>query len=885
MKRRLIKIGMWFFGTILSLMLIITLLLYIFKDEICGYAIQELNKHLKTPVSVAEVDLTFWRTFPNLSIDFNKVFIRDGLPQSTNSDTLLYTEQIRLKFNPIDIWYEDYKVQSVEIKPGSIKLKVNDKGEVNYDIFKETPDTTSSNLSFKLQNVYFENVRLSYENNATKQYYHTHLNDLTFNGDFSKETTTINANSNLQIENISSGAVSLISNKPASFDLNINIDSKKGKVEIPTASVLINNLPFQLKGNVDTNQMAFELHSKDILLTDLANNFSFEQMNNINQFKGSGKVYFDLFINGNLKNNEPTQVACSFGVNQGSLTEPQNNITLRDINCKGTYSNKGGPEKEYLEIKDVKFSSLGGPFNAELMVTEFKNPVIKGKAKGHLNLGILHALFRVPMVENLSGSASVNSDFHAQVSYLPDESSNIDIKKCEGDVELQRVNLKLKDDKRTFSDMSGMIYLKGDEAGISNGKVKLGKSDLGINGVFKNIFKYFNGKGNLNANIDLISSNIDVEDLGTTTKQDKVEDGRRFVLPNDIEGNLNLSAGNLSYGLHSYNQIFGKLNIKGRKLSFENLSLINAETKVSGSLIIAENNPEIFNISTYLTSNNIKFKPLFKEWNSFQQDVITADNISGNATANVTFEAPFDYRKGILSSLIKAKVYMKITDGHLKNVDAFKSITNSLASSNYVKTILGLDKIKSFEKKLLDLKFETLENTFTIQNGKLEIPAMLVQSSAMDVTISGTHTFENIVDYRFGFNLRDITRQEKNQYGTIIDDGTGIRMYMRMYGNINNPTIEWDKQSKKDQLKQDIEKEKATLKSILKTELGLFDKDSTVQIYKEVKRQKEIISIDFEDEESNSSNTKEPSKDKKNKKFQKWKTEAEGEKKETIKFD
>jgi hypothetical protein len=133
--------------------------------------------------------------------------------------------------------------------------------------------------------------------------------------------------------------------------------------------------------------------------------------------------------------------------------------------------------------------------------------------------------------------------------------------------------------------------------------------------------------------------------------------------------------------------------------------------------------------------------------------------------------------------------------------------------------------------------------------------------------------------------LRDITRQEKNQFGTIMDDGTGIRMYMRMYGNINNPTIEWDKQSKKDQLKQDIEKEKATLKSILKTELGLFDKDSTVQIYKEDKRQKEIISIDFEDEESNNSNTNEPLKDKKNKKFQKWKTEAEGEKKETIKFD
>jgi hypothetical protein len=885
MKRRLIKIGIWFFGTLLSLMLIITLLLFIFKDEICGYAVKELNKYLKTPVNVAEVDLTFWRTFPNLSIDFNHVFVKDALPNATNSDTLLYTDQIRLKFNPLDIWNEDYKVQSVEVKPGTLKFKVNEKGEVNYDILKETSDTSSSNLSFKLQNVYFENVRLSYENDATQQYYQTRLNTLEFNGDFSKETTTIAASSDLQIEDITSGMVNLISNKPASLNLNLNLNSKSGTVQIPTATILISNLPFQLKGLVDTSQMNFELHSKDIQLTDLANNFSFKEMDNINQFKGSGKVFFDLFIDGKLSHQEPTQVECKFGVEQGILTEPQKNVTLKNINCKGKYSNKEGTEKEFLELTDVKFTSVGGPFQGNLEVTEFQSPVIKGQAKGHLNLEILHALFHIPMVERLSGAARINSDFQAKVSYLSDQSSKLDINKCEGDVELQKVNLKLDADKRTFSDMSGMVYLRGDEAGITDGKLKLGKSDLAINGIFKNIFQYFSGNGNLNADIDLNSLNIDVEDLGTSSKQDKVEDGRQYVLPNDIEGNLNLKVGNLSYGQHGYNQISGKLNVKGRKLTFENLNLINAETKVNGSLIISENTPEIFNISTYLTSDNIKFKQLFKEWNSFQQDVITSENISGTAAANLTFEAPFDYRKGIVSSMIKAKVYMKIKDGRLKNVEAFKSITNSLRSSTSVKAIIGQDKIGVFEKKLLDLKFETLENTFTIQNGKLEIPAMLVQSSAMDMTISGTHSFANIVDYKFGFNLRDITKQEKNEYGTIIDDGSGIKMFMHMYGNIDNPTIVWDKQSKKEQLKQDIENEKATLKSILKSELGLFQKDSTVQVYKENKQQKEIISIDFDGDEPEKIQNQEPQKDKKNKKLQKWKIEAESEKKEEIKFD
>ena len=65
----------------------------------------------------------------------------------------------------------------------------------------------------------------------------------------------------------------------------------------------------------------------------------------------------------------------------------------------------------------------------------------------------------------------------------------------------------------------------------------------------------------------------------------------------------------------------------------------------------------------------------------------------------------------------------------------------------------------------------------------------------------------------------------------------------------------------------------------------MFGKDSTVQVYKQDSKQKEIISIDFEEDEPDNIQNKEPQKDKKNKKLQKWKSEAESEKKETIKFD
>ena len=85
MKRRIIKIGAWFFGTLLSFFLLITAGLYFFKDDICGYVITEVNQHLKAKVSISHVDLAFWSSFPNLSVDFEDVFVQDSYKNSTKN--------------------------------------------------------------------------------------------------------------------------------------------------------------------------------------------------------------------------------------------------------------------------------------------------------------------------------------------------------------------------------------------------------------------------------------------------------------------------------------------------------------------------------------------------------------------------------------------------------------------------------------------------------------------------------------------------------------------------------------------------------------------------------------------------------------------------------
>jgi hypothetical protein len=118
-------------------------------------------------------------------------------------------------------------------------------------------------------------------------------------------------------------------------------------------------------------------------------------------------------------------------------------------------------------------------------------------------------------------------------------------------------------------------------------------------------------------------------------------------------------------------------------------------------------------------------------------------------------------------------------------------------------------------------------------------------------------------------------------------------VYLRMTGPMDNPTIIWDKASRKEQAKENREAEAANVRSMLKSEFGLFKNDTSVKQYQPVSKPKEEIIIEFGGNNSTSQPKKQelapqskPQKDTKIKsKLNTWKQQSEQEKKEEIEFD
>lgn len=845
-KTKVIKITKWVFGILVGLFLLISATLAIFKDDIINYVVASVNKNLNAKVAVSKIDLTFWASFPNLSVDFENVLISDSINSIQQTDTVLYSELIRLKFNPMDVWAGKYELKKVNIYPGTVQLRIDKNGRENYNIIKESKEEGESKFNLKLEKVTFENIRFVYANQVTGQTYTSLVDELELKGEFNEKEFTLAAKSDLFVNEIKSEKIVLLKNKPASFDIEIEVNTEKNTFEIPNATLIVSKLPFQLKGKVTPNEIKFNISANQLKLEEVASKLS-SQLDQIQEFNGQGFLNFNLVLQGDNQKNSPLAIGCKFDIKNGSLLEPTQKLKFTNIYLNGEFSNYKGKGNEFIKLSDLRFNTASGPFQGEFLLTNFAKPHYVGKAKGNIDLKSIHALFHIPYIDQIDGNLGLTGQFDLRTELAPNGESSIQIVKANAELNLKEINVSVLNDTRAFKSLNGMLSLDGNEAALQNIQVKIGQSDFQLNGFFQNISAYVSNKGALLANVDLQSKFIDAKDLSSESVSEKsiIEAERAFILPDDIEGVALLNIGQLKYEIHTFNQLKSNLKIAKRVLTFDNLSLQNSGASIRGNAEIKEIKPEILLISTNVSSDNIYFKNLFKEWNNFDQEIIKEDNISGKAHIDLTFQAPFDMRSGIEKNAIISKIYIKIQDGALKNVSTFKSITESLKSSS-AKLVLGKRNIDALENKLLDMKFDVLENTIMIRNGRLEIPEMTIKSNVLDISTSGWHTFENQIEYHFMFRLRDLKMYEKDsEFGIVEDDGTGFKIFMVMSGTTDNPIIKWDDLAKKEQAKENREAAKKDAMSILKTEFGIKKGDTTIQRYQQTKKPSEEIKIDF----------------------------------------
>jgi len=120
---------------------------------------------------------------------------------------------------------------------------------------------------------------------------------------------------------------------------------------------------------------------------------------------------------------------------------------------------------------------------------------------------------------------------------------------------------------------------------------------------------------------------------------------------------------------------------------------------------------------------------------NFDQTFITSENLNGKTNIWAHVMIPYDKAGNILEKDVLARAAVDISDGELKGM----------------KTLEDFSKYIHLED-LRRIRFNHFRNYLKVEGGKVYLPVVFIQSSAINLSVSGVHTFDQHILYNLKIN-------------------------------------------------------------------------------------------------------------------------------------
>ena len=820
--------------TLVGIVLIASIVAYVYEDEIKSIVVSNINKNLNTPVEVREISFSIIRKFPFATLEFDDVKAQGLLYKETKKD-LVVAEKIFLMFNLWDVFNDNIALKKVEVKNAIVNLYINPKGLNNYEVWKTENRDSASTFNLDIEKVQLSNVRMNYINKVQFQDFAITIPKGDLSGHFASESFELSTKADLLVHHFIADDINYLNKKNVTVDYKLEVNTRQHIYTFNNASLKIADLVLKAEGTVNTlKQTAVNLKvsADKANLKELISLIPQQYLKDVDRYKYTGSVYFDAVIKGVMDRKNTPLVELSFGTTDATLSPANSDYKITALRFKGKYANRksGRVPVDQLSLTEMSGNLEGQPFKGSLQVENFENPLVNFSAHSKINLESLSHFYQPDTIQSMSGVLVVDATFSGRA----DDKSTYN---SSGTMEMQKVNFQLKNKDIDFNNFNGHFTLSGNQLMVNDFNGQAAGSDFKLNGNFNNIFSFLMlPDQTLSCTAELSSRNIDLNELlenkAKTTSKDTAY---RLDFSDKLNLKLRLNIGIITFQKFEAWQMRGGVTLANKILTTENLSFkaVDGSVLLQGSINTSKTDSMLISYNAEIKSLDIN--QLFYQMGNFGQAVLTDKNLKGNVSASVQFASVWSKSLNCNMDKVYAKADVTIENGELNNFSPM------LALSRYLK---GAD--------LKQIKFSTLHNTVEINKQRIIIPTMQINSNAFELTASGSHSFDNIVDYRLAFLLSQIlgkkVKEQNTEFGTIEDDGLGRgKLFITMKGKASDPKISFDKRAVEQKITTDIKTEKANLKNVLNKEFGWFKKDSSAKAKPPKTKKAEELQIEREE--------------------------------------
>ncbi|MCF8218060.1 MAG: DUF3971 domain-containing protein [Bacteroidales bacterium] len=812
---------------------------YQYKDIVKGIIKNEVDNVI-IPDIYTDIDFTVLRTFPYASVVFKDTRMKDPLRKDS---TILSVDRIFFKFNILDLVQKNYTLNHIELSNGKINLFTDKSGRSNFqEVFRENPDTTSQKFSLDLKKIVLTEMSMDYVDESSDSHLSILAEDATAKGRFGNEDFELATYGNFTIHEYRNGKDIWLNNDHIYADLSLRVFPEQDRFVLTNGKMNFNSLQFALSGEViagesKTLDVHVKTHKLDIktLIEEIPDNIS----QKLKPYSLKGKTHADIHLTGTWKGDQNPHIETAFEFNDGQMEHKKSGVKIKHVTMKGSFTN-GSHNRAYTSKLTIDtFSGLFDQrkFQGKFKMSNLDKPKIDLGLETTFDLKKLKQFAGLDTLEIASGLFDVKMDY----TFSPRDISNLkpaDFSKgrSKGNLNLKNLNIKLKNSSNYFRDINGLLSFNTKDVTIKDLKGTINKTnDFLLNGYLENLlpFLFFENEG-LRIIADLNSRHISLDNLLKDSPGKKKESKYNLSLPSNIYCNFDLKVDKLEFRKFKAEHILGNVRLKDQVLHVDNLNMnsMSGKLRMRGSLDAG--NPDHITIKGKGYLNKVKIDQAFYQLENFNQQGLTHKNIFGELTSDIHFSLILNHDLTIQPNSFHTNADLTIRKGKLVNYDPLEKLSRFIRVDD-----------------LSEVSFGKLTNTVTVEGNQIIIPKMQIKSDAVDMKIGGKHSFDNEMEYYVEVLLSEIlsrkARQNKeanSEFGRIRDDSLNrTTLFLKIYGNTENPKFAYDTEGLKKKLKKDIKEEKGELKQVMHDEFGLFRNDSTVEqkpkTERQIKREKE----------------------------------------------
>jgi AsmA-like C-terminal region len=791
---------------------------YHYQSQIIQKFLDEANKRLNTPIQMSAMQLTVFKSFPNISLILHDVVVKD---RTNTAENVITARKIYCVFDICKLIQGQYVLNHFDLEYGKIYLG---EGLENRLGWKQSVQETAPRrvpLVVKLPTVNLKEMEIVYSGKQHRCVVNAKQIKASIRGSYFGLEADLQGKATIQHMQLAD--ICFAQNLPIALKATLQYDAQQQTWTFQPAQLRHEGSLLAIRGSWGlgvASSIALTIQGNKISPQCLLHCLPKQYCQKSKPYDLHGELTFHLSFN--KRPRKLLALQGDFVLHGGTVAVSKLSIPIELCQLSGHLSI---PDVHNLETATLSVDKLAGALASSTLegnftLHNFCNPRLQGIVEAAVDLSSLtSALPLYAAITDASGRLGLHLKFEGDLQQLIPGTHARDTLLLAGMLQTQAAQFRLGRSQLLCKDLMGKLIFKNNSLVTQGFSGSIGPGSFVLAGTVCNLLPYLfsdNQKLYVDAQLYMDYLDLDALLLGKYTSVAKPRSNpTKFDIAPYWALNLDCDIQQLHCRRFQGRNIRGKIKIKDQKLTAEELQLVVAGGKVflNSSLDASTND---LTIHTVAKLQEVCVANLFYTFENFCQRFLMDTHLSGKVFSDVDLKMQTDKQGNMRWDALHAAIDFRIIDGELRNFEPLQRL------AKYV------DK-----KDLANLRFSELKNCILIKKKIIYIPPMEVHTNPTHIQLSGTHTFDGKIDYSLGIPLAGSQPKEGGVDPEEVAAIAGPYLFFKLRGDIGCYKIRHDIVASRKSLTKAIKAQGKILRALVH---GVYQKN---------KQPKELASDDY----------------------------------------